>query len=134
MKSALAFVLLAFSVLAFAQTLQIKSEATVYIEQADGFESYLAAAFIKVGVPLVIVTDKDKAEFIIRSNAQQLVESSWRSSWTEVSATFSVIDPRSSQVVFAGSSMYQYYLKDAAEDCAKQLKQYMTGGGKKKKK
>ena len=147
MKRAFAFVLLAFSAIALAQTPQIKSGATVYIEPSElgtkereiaptmegGFEIYLSAAFIKVGVPLVVVTDKDKAEYIIKSNAKQLVESSWRTSWTEVSATFSVVDPRSSQIVFAGSSSYRYTLKDAAEDCAKQLKRYMTDGAKKKR-
>jgi hypothetical protein len=134
MKRAFAFVLLAFSAIAFAQVPQIKSGATVYIEPANGFEIYLSAAFIEVGVPLVVVTDKDKAEYIIKSDAKQLVESSWRTSWTDVSATFSVVDPRSSQIVFAGSSSYRYTLKDAAEKCAKQLNQFITSAEKKGRK
>jgi len=137
MKRVLTFVLLAFSVIAFAQAPQIKSGATVYIEPGEvgvkereaapksegGFETYLSAAFIKIGVPLVVVTDKNKAEYIIRSNVQQTEQSSWRSTWVEINASFSVIDPRSSQVLFAGSTTPKYSLKAAAEDCAKQLKQ-----------
>ena len=135
MKRAFAFVLLAFSAFALAQAPAIKSGSTVYIEPTmeSGFEIYLSTAFIKVGVPLLVVTDKDKAEYIIKCNAKQLVKSSWRTSWTDVRATFIVVDPRSSQIMFSGSSTYKYTLNDAAEDCAKQLKRYMTDGTKKKR-
>ena len=139
MNRALAFVLLTFSAFALAQAPRIKSGATVYIELGEvgikergaapltegGFESYLSAAIMKKGVPLVVVTDKDKAEYIIRSNVQQKEQSNWHTSWTEVSATFSVIDPRSSQIVFAGSTSGNGSLMNAAEDCAKQLKQFI---------
>jgi len=148
MKRVLAFVLLAFSALMLAQAPQIKSGATVYIEPANvgtkgqdtqtmvdsGFETYLSAAIMKKGVPLVVVIDKDKAEYIIRSNAQQVLQHTLNSSWIEISASFSVIDQRSSQVVFAGSTSQNSHryrsisgntIKDAAEDCAGQLAKFM---------
>ena len=47
---------------------KIKSGATVYIQPMGGYETYLAAAFFKEHVPLVLVTHKDKAKYIIISN------------------------------------------------------------------
>ena len=60
-------VFLAVSALALAQTAQIKSGSTVYIEPMDGYETYLSAAFTKKQVPVIIVADKDKATYIVRS-------------------------------------------------------------------
>jgi len=60
-KFGLAFVL--FASTAFAQI----ARPTVYIEPQNGFETYLAAAFSKKGVPADVVTDKDKATYILKS-------------------------------------------------------------------
>jgi hypothetical protein len=101
LKRVFAFVLLAFSTLAFTQAPQIKSGSTVYIEPGNigtkgqdtrnmvegGFESYLSAAIIKKGVPLVVVADRDKAEYIIRSYAQQVLQHTGDSSWMEITAS-----------------------------------------------
>lgn len=70
-----AFLLLACSAVCFAQAPQIKSGSTVYIEPMGGYETYLAAAFVKRHVPLAIVTDKDKANYIVRSTVSQNVPS-----------------------------------------------------------
>lgn len=40
---------------------------TVYIEPQQGFETYVAAAIEKKGVPVDVVTDKTKAIYILRS-------------------------------------------------------------------
>ena len=58
---------------AFAQTPHIKSGSTVYIEPMDGYETYLAAAFAKKHVPLVVVMDKSKAEYVITSTVEHTV-------------------------------------------------------------
>jgi hypothetical protein len=65
MNRFLAILLLACCAVCAAQGPQIKSGATVYIEPMDGYETYLAAAFVKKHVPLIVVADKDKAEYII---------------------------------------------------------------------
>ena len=139
MKRALAFVLLTLSSFALGQTPTIKSGSTVYIEPADGFETFLAAAMIEYKVPLVVVADKEKAEYIIRCNAQGTQQAGGgvlgslmggaptTSTWSEVSASFSVIDPRSSQVVFAGSASRERSLKGAAQVCAGYLAKFMKG-------
>jgi len=43
--------------------------ARIFIEPSDGFETYLAAAFIKKQVPVVVVDDKGKADFVITSKS-----------------------------------------------------------------
>jgi len=67
MNRVLTCVLLTFSTIALAQAPQLKSGSTVYIEPMGGYETYLAAALVKKQVPVVLVADKDKAEYIIRS-------------------------------------------------------------------
>lgn len=57
----------ACSTISLAQTPQLRSGATVYIEPMGGFETDLAAAIVKKHVPLIVVADKDKAEYIIQS-------------------------------------------------------------------
>ena len=41
--------------------------STVYIEAQNGFETYLAAAMAKKGVPVDVVTDKTKATYVLRA-------------------------------------------------------------------
>lgn len=86
MKCMLAFLLLAFSALAVAQAPAIKRGGAVYIEPGKvetkgqesettiegGFETYLAAAMMRYDVPLVVVADKDKADYILKSNVNQI--------------------------------------------------------------
>ena len=67
MKHFSAILLLACSAICFAQTPQIKSGATVYIEPMGGYETYIAAAILKKHVPLLVVLDKEKATYIIHS-------------------------------------------------------------------
>jgi hypothetical protein len=39
----------------------------IYVEQQDGFESYLSAAIVKKHVPAVVTQDKDNASFVLTS-------------------------------------------------------------------
>ena len=56
MKKAGVLVLLFGASLSFAQL----SRPTVYVEPQQGFETYLAAAMTKKGVPVDVVTDATK--------------------------------------------------------------------------
>jgi hypothetical protein len=138
--------------------LQLKSGSTVYIEPMNGYETYLSAAIVKEHVPLVVVADKDKADYIIRSTVTQTTPSepavvvnntnangsnvsnrgnggSYAAALAasrSVSASISVIDPRSSQIVFA-SSADSYGFKSTAEMCAKPLKEFIKKSEKPKK-
>jgi hypothetical protein len=40
---------------------------TVYLEPQQGFETYLAAAIAKKGVPVDVVTDQTKATYVLKS-------------------------------------------------------------------
>ena len=68
MKRLLASLLLACSAVCLAQAPQFNSGTTVYIEPMGGYETYLAAALAKKHVPLIIVTDKSKADYFISSS------------------------------------------------------------------
>lgn len=171
-----AIALLAFSAGIFAQTPQIKSGSAVYIEPMSGFETYLDAAFMKKHVPLVVVTDKHKAEYIIKSTVahkdlsggqpavvvnnrntamgigsasgdtpasrmQDAAQQGYaegaaeRRALGETSASISVIDAQSSQIVFAyaAGKMGTNQLRKTAEDCAKHLKKFIEKSEKSKK-
>lgn len=61
-----ALALFALAVMAQAQTAtSLHSGSTIYIEPMGGYEAYLAAALVKKHVPLMIVTDKEKAAYIV---------------------------------------------------------------------
>jgi len=152
-KSVASFVLLTISCVSIAQTPTIKSGATVYIEPMDGYETYLAAAFAKKQVPLIVVTDKSKADYIITSTVSQKSPSQPAvvvNNTTNVnssgypgaggfprsggglgstSASISVVDIHSSQVLFAysvGKSRSENQIQSAAEACAKHLKEFIA--------
>jgi uncharacterized protein YfaP (DUF2135 family) len=145
------------STVAFAQAPQIKSGATVYIEPMDGYETYLAAAIAKKNVPLVVVADKGKADYFITSSVSQkapvqpavVINDSINNvnngsnntqnagsqggfprprSFGQTSASISVIDSHSSQIVFAysvGKRANTNQLQSTAEACAKHLKEFI---------
>ena len=163
--------LLACSVIGFAQAPLLKSGSAVYIEPMGGYETYLAAAIVKMHVPLTVVTDKGKADYIITSNVSHQTPSqpgvvvndssvnknavnstnvnngsndAWNQGWElgsqraaerraahaalgSTSVSIAVVDPRSSQIVFAysagkaGSNQFE----KTAEACAKSLKEFI---------
>jgi hypothetical protein len=149
------FLLLAFAIPTFAQAPRIPPNATVYIEPMDGYETYLAAAIAKKQVPLVLVADKSKADYLItstvshRTSAQAAVvinnsngDSGGNSGFEEgmrradarraargaTSASICVIDAHSSQIVFAyavGKAGSTNQVQSAAEACAKHLKEFI---------
>jgi hypothetical protein len=166
MKSYPTFVFLVFSAFALAQTPQLKSGSTVYIAPMDGYETYLSAAIVKKHAPLIVVTDKTKADFVItstvlhkdQSQAVVSVSNTINNGTNETpfergmeqgranaaarrallgitNTSISVVDPKSSQVVFAYSagSGSAKQLQSTAEDCAKHLKEFIEKSEKPKK-
>lgn len=75
MKQLLAFLLLAGCLICRVQGQQIKTGSTVYIEPMGGYETYLAAAIAKKHVPLIVVADKDKADYLITSSVSHYTPS-----------------------------------------------------------
>lgn len=63
MKRAALLVIFAASLSCFGQ----QAQPTVYIEPQQGFETYLAAAISKKGVPVDVVTDQTKATYVLKA-------------------------------------------------------------------
>ena len=98
--------------------------ARVFIEEMKGFENYLAAALNAKHVPVVVVTDEDKADFTISGSSS----SDFRRPEHQ-QATIKVVN-KSGTVVFAYAFDQEHTLhgkQSAAEACAKNLKKEILG-------
>ena len=118
---------------------RIPKDSKVYIVPADGFEHYLAAAFRKKSVPLLIVTDRVAADFEITVTHEKK-EASWARIivWgilqPSASASIQIVNLKTKVVVFADSSFRVAALRgerSTAEKLAKYLKRRMNKDAKK---
>jgi hypothetical protein len=71
-KLGFAVALLFLTSAAFAQL----ARPTIYIEPQNGFETYLAAAFEKKGVPADVVTDQTKATYMLKAAPVEIKQES----------------------------------------------------------
>ncbi|OLE55113.1 MAG: hypothetical protein AUG51_05645 [Acidobacteria bacterium 13_1_20CM_3_53_8] len=75
----------------------------------NGFDSYLAAAFRKKGVPLVIVADREQADFEI-TGTHETKKAGWAKTIflgdarSSASASIQIVNVRTRVVVYADSS------------------------------
>ena len=139
---------LIFCIATFAVLIPTLSQAQtantkIYIAPDNGFESYLAGAFMKKSVPAQIVQTEEAADYILKpAPVEQKPESTGGKvarclfaycAGIEGSQTASVtlIDVKTKAVVWAynvkkgGSSNFQ----SSAEACAKHLKQWLEHKG-----
>ncbi|HYG98290.1 MAG TPA: hypothetical protein VD837_04105 [Terriglobales bacterium] len=119
------------SVAADTPAKSIPENAKVYISpMPDGFDTFLKAAIEKKKVPLEIVEDREKAEYLITGTsetqksgvAKKLVFLDWRS---REEASITVFETKSGEVVFSYSvhkSSSNHGKQSTAEACAKHLK------------
>ena len=109
----------------------IPAGAKVYVAPMDGFETYLKAAFEKKQVPVVVVDQRDAAEYELTgaaesqkaSTAKKVLMWDWRS---KEQASIKVTHIQSSEVVFAYSvhkASSAHGKQSSAEACAKHLKE-----------
>jgi hypothetical protein len=119
---------------------RIPRNSKVYIKPADGFEQYLAAAFRKKSVPLLIVIDRDAADFEITVTHEKR-EASWARIFVwgilqpSATASIQIVNLKTKIVVFADASYRVAALKgerSTAEKLAKYLKRRMEKDEKKK--
>lgn len=108
---------------------RIAPNSRVYIAPMDGFESYLSAAFLKKKVPVIIVDDKSKADYIINGTSH-VKEAGWAktifiSGAASAGASITMKDAKTGDLAFA-YSVDKYNSARAsqstAEACAKHLK------------
>ena len=87
---------------------KIQSGSRVFVAPMGGFENYVIAGILKKKVPIVIVADRDKAEYEIRGSAE-----TERAGWAEMfflksqssneQASVNVQEIKTGSVVFAYS-------------------------------
>jgi hypothetical protein len=115
----------------------LPSGAKVFIApMPDGFDEFLKAAIEKKKVPLELVSEKDKADFLITgqaetqkaSTAKKVIMWDWRSN---EQASIQVSNLQSGEVVFAYSVnkvSSAHGKKSSAEACAKHIKEKIESG------
>lgn len=137
-------------ILAFTFTINAQTETStfiprnskVYIAPMDGFETYLAAAIRKKEVPIIMVADRDAADFEITGShekknagwAKTIFMGDGRSS---ASASMQVVNLKTSVIVYADSSNRGSANKgerSTAEKLAKYLKKKIEDDEKNVKK
>jgi hypothetical protein len=130
----LALIALPFSALAVDGTVTIPAGSKIYVQPMDGFGSYIIAAIEKKRVPVVIVVDKESADFEIGGDAESQ-KAGWakilltRSAASTEEASINVTNVRTGTVVFAYNVNKQNAARgkqSAAEACAKHLKEVVT--------
>lgn len=108
--------------------------AKIYVEASDGFDTYLAAALQKKKVPVVVVAEKEKADYELQG-----VSDHQKAGWAKViflgqihsdeQASIRLVDLKTSEVVFAYAVNKKNSLhgrQTAAEACAKHMKDAMA--------
>jgi len=121
MKRFFALAALTISAVVFAHAQQITRGSTVYIEPMSGYEMALTSAMTEKHVPLIMVADKDKARYVIKST---LRKTSNLIHYPHTSTNITVTDMRSSEILFA------YTAEKGGDEVtagafAEQLKQFM---------
>ena len=112
----------------------IPAGSKVYIAPMDGFETFLKAALEKKEVPLIVVEEKDKADFEITgasesqkaSAAKKIFMGSWHS---REEASINVANIKTGEIVFAYSAHKDnsaHGKRSSAEACAKHLKEKVS--------
>jgi hypothetical protein len=126
---------LTLSATAFGGTASLPEGSKIYIEAADGFDTYLTAALQKKKVPVTVVTDKAQADYELTG-----VSDHQKPGWAKIAFTGSIhsdeqasvklINIKTSEVVFAYAVNKKNSLhgrQTAAEACAKHLRQAIDG-------
>ena len=118
--------------------LAAEAKASVFVEPQGGFESYISAALVKKGVPVVVTMKRESAAFWLTSKVEQKEESGASKVARclfaycagiegNQTATVQLVNASTQEVAWAynvrksGSKNYQ----SSAEAIAKHLKQYL---------
>ena len=130
---ALAVLLCASTLSVFAQTKipKIESGAKIFIAPMGGFDNYVTAGIIKKNVPVVVVSDRDKAEYEIRGS-EETEKAGWAkmlflgSQNSNEQGSIVVRKIKTDEIVFAYSVNKLNSVRgkqSAGEACAKHLKE-----------
>jgi hypothetical protein len=126
---------LVLGALAGAQALRVPANATVFIEESE-FGQALSAAIIKKKVPVLVSTNREKAEFVITETSNATKEGTgervakvlafgvFAGSGKTYEASVTVTNP-DGVIVFAHNAK-KGDIRGAAEDVANKLKDHIT--------
>ena len=120
----------ASSTSATAGATRITPGSKLYIQPMDGFETYLSAALLKKKVPVMVVDDASKADFIVVGTSH-VDKAGWAktifvSPNPHAEASISIKDAHTGNLVFAynvDKSNAVRANQSTAEACAKHLKE-----------
>ena len=102
----------------------------LFIEPMEGFETYLSAAILKKKVPVMVVDDRSKADFIV-TGGSHVDKAGWAktifvSPLPHAEASIAIKDAHSGNLVFAynvDKANAARSNQSTAEACAKHLKE-----------
>ncbi|WP_446744314.1 hypothetical protein [Silvibacterium acidisoli] len=129
-----AFALVLLMTAAAGAQVKIEPNSTVYIAPMDGFENDLQAAFLRKHVPLIMVSDKDKATLIVEGH-----NDNQKAGWAKTvffspapseHASITVKRASDGAIAYAYSvdkSAARHGPQSAAEACAKHLREAIEG-------
>ena len=114
---------------------KIPANSKFFLAPMGGFENDLKAAIESKKVPVVLVTDKDQADYEIAGTAEsekagaakKIIMGNWHSN---EQASITVSDRKSGEVIFAYSvnkKSSAHGKRSTAEACAKHLKEQIEG-------
>ncbi|HEY1946018.1 MAG TPA: hypothetical protein VGG97_03365 [Bryobacteraceae bacterium] len=125
----------ASSLFAFAEQGRVPEGSKIYVEAADGFDTYLTAALQKKKVAVMIVTTKENADYELDG-----VSDHQKPDWAKTvflgqihsddQASVKLVNLKTNEVVFAYAVNKKNTLhgrQTAAEACAKHLKAAVSG-------
>src|SRR5665213_1579647 len=130
MKMTLGVALALASVACFGEERIVPSGSKIFVEAADGFDTYLDAALRKKQVPVVVVSDKEKADYALEGVSDH-VKAGWAKTvflgqiHSDEQAGIRLVNQKTGEVVFAYAVNKKNSLhgrQTAAEACAKHLK------------
>ena len=107
----------------------------IYVDAQDGFDTYLTAALEKKHVPVTVVENKEKADYVL-SGVSDHQKPGWAKTLalgqvhSDDQASVKLVDVKSGEVVFAYAVNKKNTLhgrQTVAEACAKHLKEAMEG-------
>lgn len=115
---------------------RIPANSKIFINEMDGFETYVAAAIQKKKIPVVIVNDRESADFEIKGDVEKQ-KAGWAktifgSGLPAIDASMQIVNLKTGVVAFSISSTKENAWrgkKGSAEHLAKNLAKKMKEDG-----
>ena len=122
---------LCLSVAVSAQSLIIPRGSKLFIEPHDGFETYLTAAMLGKKVPVMVVTDRSQADFILTATTERGDKPGWASTIflgkAKANEDASVTIASKSGTVVWAYSVHKYNSRHGQQSTAEAVAKHLKG-------